>query len=92
MIFRLILLAALIAAILYWYQNNNSDKPFMSINDQEGNISISVRKKDKEEWKKYLRKLKTLIYREATQRNPSGDVLPDQVDDRIIGEMKEKIN
>jgi hypothetical protein len=91
-VLRLALLAVLIAAILYWRKSNGSPEPLISINDQSGSFSITVREKDKEELKKYLREIKALIYREATVHNPEGDVLPDQVDDKVIEEVKERVN
>jgi len=55
-------------------------------------FSISIQKPEKDILKKAVRKAKSIIYREATEHNPPGDVLPDQIDDRIKQEVKERIN
>ena len=36
-------------------------------------------------------KIKSFIYREATIHNPEGDMLPDEIDDEILNEIKEKL-
>jgi hypothetical protein len=36
----------------------------------------------------WARKTKNIVYWEATTHNPSGDMLPDQIDDNIIGEIR----
>lgn len=41
----------------------------------------------------YLAKdIKNIIYREATIHNPEGDMLPDQIDNNVISEMKRIFN
>lgn len=41
--------------------------------------------------KKTARKIKSFIYREATIHNPEGDMFPDEIDDEILNEIKEKL-
>jgi len=55
-------------------------------------FSLSVGKPGKDFLKQAAGKAKSLIYREATEHNPPGDMLPDQIDDKIKQEIKEKIN
>lgn len=55
-------------------------------------FSININKPEKDFLKRAARKAKSIIYREATEHNPPGDVLPDQIDDKMKQEIKEKIN
>lgn len=55
-------------------------------------FSLTIAKPEKDILKKAAQKAKNIIYREATEHNPAGDVLPDQIDDKIKQEIKEKIN
>lgn len=55
-------------------------------------FSLSIQKPEKDILKRAARKAKSIIYREATEYNPPGDILPDQIDDRIKQEVKERIN
>jgi len=89
-IIKLTILAAALAAAVYFFKPG--EKPLLSINDQKGHFSITIRNKEKEEFEKYLRKLKGLIYKEATIHNPEGNLLPDEIDDRVMGEIKERVN
>lgn len=59
------------------------------IRSQQKNISImEVLKSDS---KNIIWQIKDIIYYEATQHNPSGDVVPDGIDDVIKNEIKERI-
>ena len=55
-------------------------------------FSITIHQLEKSFLKKVVRKIEGIIYREATVHNPPGDVLPDQIDDKIKQEIKEKVN
>jgi hypothetical protein len=55
-------------------------------------FSLVISKPEKDLLKRAVRKVKNIIYREAAEHNPAGDVLPDQIDDKIRQEIKEKIN
>lgn len=37
-------------------------------------------------------KMNSVIYQEATEHNPAGDMLPDQVDDKVKQKIKEHVN
>jgi len=55
-------------------------------------FSLAIQKPEKNFLKRMAVKVKDIIYREATEHNPAGDMLPDQFDDKIKQEIKEKIN
>jgi len=70
----------------------NKGEPLLSIGGKAGDFSLNIREQEKEELKKVVKKIKDFIYLEATEHNPSGDLLPDQIDDNVIKEVKEKVN
>jgi hypothetical protein len=51
-------------------------------------FSLTIRKPEKDILKKVVRKIENFVYHEATIHNPPGDMLPDQIDDNIKGEIK----
>ncbi|MCX6762654.1 MAG: hypothetical protein NT093_02620 [Candidatus Moranbacteria bacterium] len=55
-------------------------------------FSLTIQKPEKDFLKKVVRKVEGLIYREATIHNPPGDMLPDQIDDNVKGEIKKIVN
>jgi hypothetical protein len=55
-------------------------------------FSITISKPEKDFLKRAETKAKNIIYREATEHNPPGDLLPDQIDDRLKQEIKERVN
>lgn len=55
-------------------------------------FTLTIDKPEKDFLKRAAVKAKNLIYRQATEHNPAGDILPDQIDDKIKQEIKEKIN
>lgn len=67
-------------------------QPLISFSDQNGSFSINIRDKEREEFKFYLKKVKNLVYREATVHNPPGDMLPDNIDNSLIDETKKIVN
>lgn len=75
-----------------FFVSKNNSQPLVSFTDQNGSISFNIREKEKAEFKLYLKKVKNFIYREATIHNPEGDVLPDNIDNKVINEVKEKVN
>ena len=91
----LIKLAVIITIfVLAWNYARNRDQgePLVSINKDSGSLSINIREKERDELKSFVKRIKDLVYKEATIHNPSGDVVPDQIDDKIIQEVKEKVN
>ncbi len=55
-------------------------------------FSININKSEKDFLRRVGTKTKNIIYREATEHNPAGDVLPDRIDDKLKQKIKEKIN
>ena len=60
--------------------------------NSENNYVVIVQENKKIFLKKVAKKIKNIIYREATKHNPKGDLFPDQIDDEIIGEIRKRIN
>jgi len=55
-------------------------------------FSLTIRKPEKDFLKRVVKKVSGFVYHEATIHNPPGDILPDQIDDKLKQEIKEKIN
>lgn len=55
-------------------------------------FSLTIRKPEKDFFIRAVRKVESLVYHEATVHNPSGDMVPDQIDDKIKQEVKDRIN
>jgi hypothetical protein len=55
-------------------------------------FSLTIQKPEKDFLKKVLKKVEGFVYREATIHNPAGDMLPDQIDDNVKGEIKKIVN
>jgi hypothetical protein len=55
-------------------------------------FSLKIRKPEKDFLKKVVRKIEGFVYHEATIHNPPGDMLPDQIDDNVKGEIKKIVN
>jgi hypothetical protein len=55
-------------------------------------FSLVISKPEKDFLKRAAQKAKNIIYREATEHNPSGDLLPDQIDDNVKSEIKKIVN
>lgn len=55
-------------------------------------FSLTIAKPEKDILKKAAQKAKNIIYHEATVHNPAGDILPDQIDDKIKQEIKDRID
>lgn len=89
--------AALTAAALlflryeYWEGASATREKLFSLENSDGTEKLKIRQPEKEMIKAFFKKIKNLIYYEATVHNPSGDMLPDQIDDKIIKGVKEKV-
>ncbi len=70
----------------------DSANPVIRVRDSEGNFKIQIREPEKTQLKNLTKQIKNLIYKEATEHNPEGDILPDQIDNRVIQEVKERVN
>ena len=69
----------------------DSSNPVIKFRDPNGNLRIEIREPEKTRLKNFTQKIKDLVYSEATKHNPEGDMLPDQIDNRVIQEVKERI-
>ena len=81
---KLFLIIAILAIAIAWLGGifSVSFSPF----------SLTIAKPEKDILKRAAQKAKSIIYREATQHNPAGDVLPDQIDDEVKGQIKKIVN
>jgi len=73
-------------------KNSSQEESLVSFSNKDGNFSVTIREKEKEKIRAAVKKIKDLVYYEATVHNPPGDMLPDQIDNKIIQEVKEKVN
>ncbi|KKP68454.1 MAG: hypothetical protein UR66_C0005G0001 [Candidatus Moranbacteria bacterium GW2011_GWE1_35_17] len=53
--------------------------------------NISIKEELKTDSKNIILQIRDIIYFEATKHNPPGDMLPDNLDDKIKHEIKERI-
>lgn len=60
--------------------------------DEKGAASFEVREEEKTLLKNIARIIGEFVYDKATKYNPEGDLLPDEIDNRIKDKVKEKIN
>lgn len=51
--------------------------------------NISIKEELKTDSKNILLQIKNVIYYEAEKHNPPGDLVPDGIDDSLIGKIKE---
>ncbi|NQU99132.1 MAG: hypothetical protein HQ538_00175 [Parcubacteria group bacterium] len=68
-----------------WIKNNTSLE-FNDFFNRDGEVEI-----DKDKVKDGAKELDGKIYKEATEHNPEGDMLPDGIDDKIREKLKEEI-
>ncbi len=88
---KIAILAFLIVMAFRFFSAESTD-PLVSFKSENGHFSLAIREKEKEWLKNPVKKIKEIIYQEATKHNPPGDMLPDQIDDQILGKIKETIN
>jgi len=55
-------------------------------------FSLTIQSPEKDFLKKVARRVEGFVYHEATIHNPPGDLLPDQIDDNVKGEIKKIVN
>jgi len=60
------------------------------VSGDENGFHVRIQEDKKVLLKKIVRKVSGVVYREATEHNPEGDMLPDEIDDMIKGEIKER--
>lgn len=88
--FVIILIISLGLALVggYWIKSHSS-LSFSDFFNKEGKIKVD--KNTKEEIKDEAKKVNDRVYQEATEHNPEGDVLPDEIDNTITDELKKEI-
>lgn len=91
-VFLLVFLLLGMVSFLKKESDSKEAEPFLSFRNESGGFTVKIREKEKEEVKIFLRKIKNLVYKEATVHNPAGDLLPDGIDDAVIKEVKETVN
>jgi len=69
-----------------------NDNHIISINFDNESMHVAVRSKEKEVAKKAVKKIKGFIFREATEHNPPGDLVPDAIDDKVMDSIKKHVN
>jgi len=74
-----------------FFSAGKENKPIL-FEKNNGFYTIKIREEEKERLKIIFKKLKDLVYQEATNHNPEGDVLPDQIDNDLIKEVKDRVN
>ena len=84
MLKKLFLLIIVLAILLAWLGGifSVSLSPF----------SLTIQSPEKDFLKKVVKRVEGVVYREATIHNPPGDMLPDQIDDNVKGEIKKIVN
>jgi hypothetical protein len=70
---------------------HKNEKVFEFVKNDSGDWSIKFGSVEEEFLENIARKVKDVVYDEATKHNPEGDFLPDQIDDRIKEEVKNRI-
>lgn len=89
---KAIILIVIFTVAWNYTKNKSSDEPLISLKDQLGNFSITIREPEKEKIKGIAKRISELVYHEATTYNPPGDIVPDQIDNNLIKEVKEQVN
>lgn len=97
-IFVLFLIVSLIFVgagtyLFYQVKNSTGELSFDSVKTYcLSSLKSSFSKGEKQELKSEANKVKDRAYLEATEHNPEGDILPDQIDDNVKKKIKEEIN
>jgi len=68
-----------------------NEKPVEFISGGDG-WKIKFGKREEKFLKNVVRKIENIVYQEATEHNPEGDFLPDQIDDTIKKEIKSRLD
>lgn len=56
-----------------------------------GQRNVSLKEVVRDDLKNIILEMKEFIYLEATRHNPPGDIVPDNLDNKIKNEIKERI-
>lgn len=66
-------------------------KQFIVFDEKTNSVFFRLDPEEKTVVKKIAKFIAGIIYREATIRNPEGDILPDELDDEIIKGIKDRV-
>lgn len=89
----IIFIVAICSLLYFKYQTSAlfEGESGVKIEVVDGKYRIKLPELEKEAIKSFLRRIAKKVYYKATVYNPSGDILPDSIDDRVIGELKKRI-
>lgn len=77
-------------SIFLIYEKYKEEKKII-VYEENGETKIIISEPEKKLLKIIAEAIKEFIYKEATIYNPEGDMLPDQIDDNIIKEIKNRV-
>ncbi len=92
--FAVILVIFLCLAVFggYWLKKNVGDlSPGSLARFLKGETKIQLDEKTKAELKEKAKEVDDKVYQEATEHNPEGDVLPDEIDNTVKDEIKKEV-
>lgn len=76
----------------FWLKKNIDDFSLGNlVRFLKGEGKIQLDEKTKAELKEKVKEVDDKIYREATEHNPEGDILPDEIDNAIKEEIKKEV-
>jgi hypothetical protein len=84
-----IIFVVIVAGGLFWEYEKYKEE-IIFIDPLDGKTKIKIDENEKDLIRKALRPILDFVYREATLHNPAGDVLPDQIDDNIKKNIKDR--
>lgn len=76
---------------IFWIYEKYKEENKVIIYQDNGLTKVKINEPEKELLKDIAKAVKKFVYKEATIHNPEGDVLPDQIDDNIIKDIKNKV-
>ncbi len=93
-IIALLVFACVVLVFLYLDYRSDLSLPrgsFFAIERMDGKYKIKLREEEKESLKSFFNKMLDMVYYEATIHNPSGDVVPDSLDDTLIRSIRDRV-
>lgn len=90
-----VLIFVLFAAYVYFFKIKNESSVsmgFLTLTQANGCCQILLAGNESVIIKKVETQINGWIYKQATEHNPPGDMLPDGIDDKIKQKVKETVN
>lgn len=84
-------LMVIVGISVFWIYEKYKEEKKIVIYQDNGSTKVKINEPEKELLKDIAKAVKKFVYREAEIHNPEGDVLPDQIDDNIIKDIKNKV-